>query len=310
MTDPQVPGSSAADGAAPPFLGTMPKQPGGGGPQAGGRTKKFWGALSAVVAVVGAVTGLITVVLTLTKDTTNFSHLHVEAAPNSAAPREWAVAPEVLLEGSSQGAFSGEPCGTAELEWLDAHGEQINLHYDVSMRNAAKEGPMLALEDFRATPDTQASNPEDSPEESERPLLRVVCDPAGQPPSELSFARIRLDDPGSVAHFVHVRSEANAGGSAPLPVAFNLAPGESGTLPLDFSTGRRVVGAVQTTVISRGEERTQVIEGSEFSLPPLVDGGDTFLLTGSDGLACLRIAGDLLQTCDTQAVLEAAARDS
>lgn len=257
------------------------------------RAKSFWAAASVIIALIGAITGIVTVWQAVTKDSTNFSHLSLEVKPSDSALQEWAVDPALL------GGFpGGEPCGSAQREWLETHGVELDLYYMVTMRNSAKEGPMLALESFRAAPDIRL-------EEGE-PRVRVVCDPAGEPPVRMTFARLDLDDPGSVAHFIQVRQESTTGGSAPLPAAFNLAPGESGTLPLVFFTSKKATGSVELTVVSRGEERSQVIEGFEFSLPPLVNGGNTFFTTGGGGLFCSEISGELLRDCDVEAVIEEA----
>ncbi|NLA64395.1 MAG: hypothetical protein GX862_00360 [Leucobacter sp.] len=270
------PTQTVADSAPPP---KPPKDKG-----------KFWTRtkviLSGTLAFVGAVTGVISIVPILTRDATNFSHLEIAAEPVASDTTEWAIPIEAL---DAEFPLGGVGCGPEQLEWLGTHAEPIQRSFMLNLRNSAREGAMLALTEFRST--TQGD------EDRGAIRVRLVCAPSGVLPQSAYYAKLPADDPSAEA--VHVRVEAGAApnSSPEIPVAFNLAPGESGKVPIDLFSRNPVVGAMQVTVLSRDEARTVEIAGSEFEMPALLFGGEMFLFTTNEGLVCNRVESGTLLPC-------------
>lgn len=250
---------------------------------------KFWTRtkviISATIAVVGAVTGVISVIPVLTRDATNFSHLEISAEPVTGDTSEWAIPVEAFETEFPAGAG----CGPEQLAWLEAHAEPMQRNFMLNARNSAREGAMLALIEFRSTAAADA----------ERGSLhvRLVCAPTGVVPESAYYAKLMADDPTKDAAHVRIETDAAPNSSPELPVAFNLAPGESGKIPIDLFSRSQVEGSMQVTVLSRDESQIVVIEGSAFEMPSLLFGGDMFLFTSSDGLVCNRVEAGTLLTC-------------
>lgn len=275
VQQPVVAQSAASASPSPP-----PAEPAG----------KFWTKtkviVSGTIAFLGAVTGVISVIPILTRDATNFSHLQISAEPISGSATEWAIP-----EGSLDAGFPADaaPCGPEQLDWLKSHAQPMQRGFMVNARNVASEGAMLALTEFRSS-ETGA--------EDRGPLsVRLVCDPSGVAPEDVYYAKLAADDPRREA--VHVRAKADAApnSSPEMPVAFNLAPGESGKIPFELFSRNPASGHLEVTVRSRDEDRVYEIEGSDFKLPALLFGGEMYLFTGSDGLVCLQAEAGVLRTC-------------
>lgn len=267
--------------AAPPSpAAAAPKKPGG----------KFWTRtkviISGTIALVGAVTGVISVIPILTRDATNFSHLEISATPITGAASEWAISAEAL---DQEFPSTGPICGPDQLAWLEAHAKPMQRSYMLNMRNVASEGAMLALTEFRST----AAGDEDRGPVS----VRLVCDPSGSMPELMYYGKLVADAPSLDAVHVKLQAGAAPNSSPEMPIAFNLAPGESGKIPLDLFARNPVQGAVQVTVLSRDEERVIEIDGSEFEMPALLFGGEMFLVTSNDGLSCQRVDAGTLAPC-------------
>lgn len=251
---------------------------------------KFWTRTKVIVsgalAVVGAVTGVISVIPILTRDATNFSHLQIAAAPVTGDESEWAIAIDALDDSFPDTAAA---CGVDQLAWLKANGTPLKRSFMIDLRNVASEGAMLALTDFRST--------EEGAEDRGPISVRFVCDPSGVPPKLLYYGKLLADDPSASATHVKLKAGADPNSSPEAPIAFNLGPGESGKLPLDLFSRNPVEGKVQVTVLSRDEQRTVEIEGSQFHMPALLFAGEMFLYTSSDGLICQKIEAGTIRSC-------------
>lgn len=254
------------------------------------RSRKFWNkttaAITAVIGLVGAVTGVIGVIPILTRDATNFSHLEISAQPVTGDSTEWAIPPEALDAGFPA---TDSPCGDEQLAWLEANGESMQRSLMLNARNAASEGAMLALTEFRSTA---------KPGEDRGALqVRLVCAPSGVMPELLYYGKLLADEPDSQAVHVKIESGAATNASPEMPVAFNLAPGESGKIPIDLFSRYPAHGALQVTVLSRDESKVFEVEGSEFEMPALLHGGEMFLFTTPEGLKCNRIEAGTMLPC-------------
>lgn len=247
------------------------------------RTKVF---VSGAIAFVGAVTGVIAVIPILTRDATNFSHLELSAAVSSGEASEWALPPEALDLGFPP---DSTPCGDPQLKWLEANAEPIRRDFMVTARNSAREGAMLALTEFRSTSEGE--------EDRGAVKVRLVCQPSGVVPELLYYAKLLADDPAREAVHVKIEKDASPHSSPEMPVAFNLAPGESGKIPLELFSRNPASGKLEVTVRSRDESRVVEIEGSEFEMPALLYGGEMYLFTGKDGLSCLSAQAGALLPC-------------
>jgi hypothetical protein len=141
----------------------------------------------------------------------------------------------------------------------------------LDLGNRASEGSMLALTDFRAV---VSAAPGSS-------LVRVVCESVVP---DVQSARLFVDQPGATAFF---GGDAFGDGNRPdSPVAWNLAPGENGTIIIDLLATSGSAGTLQVTATSGRDAKTIEITGSEFQLPGLVAAGTRYLLATGDGFAC------------------------
>lgn len=253
-------------------------------------TGRFWTRtkviISGTLAFVGAVTGVVSVIPILTRDATNFSHLEITATPVTGEVTEWAIPLEALDE---EFPSSDTACGPEQSAWLQAHAEPIQRSFMLNTRNTANDGPMLALVDFRAT----------TSGDSDRSDIRVrlVCEPTGTMPELMYYGKLMADDPEQIAVHTKIQTVAVPTGVPEMPVTFNLAPGESGKIPLELFSRNVASGSIQVTVLSRDERQKVHVEGSDFKMPALLFGGEMYLFTSPDGLSCHRVEAGTLFSC-------------
>lgn len=246
------------------------------------RLSRTGAVVMAVISVVGTAAGVFGVVQAMTRDTTNFSHLQISAGPTEGATAEWAV-PEDALDRLPDAGW----CGEEMTSWLESNATPLRREVSIKLRNDATEGPMLALTDFR---------PVSTVAEKRGPLrVRLVCDPAGSIPSQIYHGRVDADK-GTTARHVRV-SGTGAEAAPPVPVAFNLAPGESGTIPVGLFSRMPVSGSLEATVLSGKEEKVVAIPGTEFELPALLFAGDMYLITTDAGLLCVQTEKGVIEEC-------------
>ena len=239
------------------------------------------------IAFISFVTGVIGVWPILFRDASNFSSLTIAAAPYATGAAEF-----VLPAGTDVSTYPiGEAaCSAAQLAWLTERAVPLERRWLLDLRNIASEGAMLALTRFEAVSEPAAGDEG----------IRVVCDAAGTA-DRIQAARLTVDEPGATALF-----EASAFGVSneaipDVPVAWNLAPGESGNLVLDLAAIAPTSGTVQVTVHSGTEQRIVAIEGLAFTVPGMVDAGRRYLVAGAAGLEC-RVAGSE-EPCDPAVLL-------
>ncbi|MFZ1382981.1 MAG: hypothetical protein WAS54_09395 [Scrofimicrobium sp.] len=267
------------------------------GASSGGFWTKTKIIASSILALVAAVTGIISIIPILTADPSNAKHLEMSAAPIETAVTEWAIPPETILDEEQFTAlaevFEGAGvCDSNGVSWLKQNGTQIQRHFSLSVRNAAKEGPMLALTDFRSTASGDAVR---------GPINTMFrCDPSGVVPQSVTYAKLLADDPSAVATVVRLEAGAAPGSSPDVPLVFNLAPGETGTIPIDLYSRNPVSGSMQTTVVTSDENLDVEVEGSMFEMPALMFAGEMYLIVGPEGLECQRVDRGALEQCSLQ----------
>ncbi|HOA87562.1 MAG: hypothetical protein R2732_06475 [Microbacteriaceae bacterium] len=246
---------------------------------------KVGALLTTILTIIGTVGTLIVVFDIFARDRTNFSHLQMSVQPVDDEITDWAVPADAL----DSFPADGQVCGPAQFAWLEEHGTRLQRRFMLSVRNNASEGAMLALTDFRST----------SPKAAERgPIsIRLVCDPRGAPASQLVYARIDADDASTTARHVRAVEDAASTSAPEIPVAYNLAPGESGLIPLELFSRAPAEGAISVAVLSGSAEQILTLEGSEFSLPALLYAGDMHMYTTNDGLMCRLVQRGTITTC-------------
>lgn len=292
---PPTPASTNTPAPVPEFTGPTSQTPPTAPADAGARRKTRWSRsgviLTTALTVIGTVASVIGVIQVFTRDTSNFAHLSVTASPAADSVSEWAL-PESAVD--SLPASMDGPCGAAQRSWLEANAEPIQRRLLLTTRNAATDGAMLALTDIRST----ATRP------SERgPLsVRVVCDPTGRIPELLYYGRVDADDPASSARHVEIKAALPANAAPAIPVTYNLAPGESGQIPIELFSRYPVSGTLEVTVHSGSDERRVTIKESQFTVPALLFGGDMYLFTAEEGLVCLLVEAGSLSACTTDQV--------
>ncbi|MFF2371820.1 hypothetical protein [Agromyces sp. NPDC058110] len=237
--------------------------------------------IAIVVSAVSFATGIIGVMPILLRDATGLGSLEVTAAPFEGGPQEFALSPDADLT-----TFPvGSACDSEQLAWLASNAEPLAHRVAVDMGNRASEGSMLALTEFRAV--TAAATGD--------VRIRVVCETTTP---NVQSARLFVDQPSATAYF---GGDTLGGDGRPdSPVAWNLAPGENGTIVIDLLSATAVTGTLQLTAQS-GKESTPVdVEGSDFALPGLVASGARFLLVTADGFTCQAVDGT---ECSVEALL-------
>ncbi|HWS51280.1 MAG TPA: hypothetical protein VN241_09735 [Microbacterium sp.] len=243
--------------------------------------------ISGVVAAISFVTGIIAVVPIFTRDATNLDSLRLSATAYGAA-LEFAIPSTADLAGFPAGAPGS--CDPAQQAWLEANGTRISTSMLIDVRNVASDGAMLSLTDFRGTGTSTG----------EAPLLKVVCDPLGSNSHNLQAARLLVSDPDQVAYFDKSAFGQTQEGIPNSPVAWNLAPGETGQILLTMFPTADFAGGLNLTATSGTESRDVSIpldDEDRFTLPGLVRGGAAFLQVDG-GLVCLEIDGAETVQCD------------
>ena len=197
---------------------------------------------------------------------------------------EWAIPGDAIGE-----VPTTTGCDTNLLTWLESNTEPLRREMSVTMRNDAAEGPMLALVDFRAVATTS--------EERGPVSVRLVCDPSGSVPSQIYYGRIDVDNPEQAAYHAQLKTGPTATAAQRIPVTFNLAPGESGTVPLTLFSRSPASGELAVTVLSRQEEQVVTIPDSEFEVPALLFGGSMYFVATADNLVCLQTERGTIEDC-------------
>ncbi len=254
-----------------------------------GKSGASWGKIGAIVTgiatVIGAIVGIFQIVPSLTKDTTNFSHLAISAEQPATEFTEWAL--------SADAARAGVPvehgCDGQTESWLAQNGQPLARNLLISVHNSASEGPKLAVSNIRSTTTGDAQRGAVS--------VRVVCSTNSSAPATMYFAKLVADDPAQEAVHVRLQRDAGAVGTTELPVTVNVGPGEADKVALELFSRNPVAGSVEVTVTSRGEERTVAVEGTEFAMPALLFGGEMFLYISDAGVECYRVEGGALMQC-------------
>jgi len=243
--------------------------------------------ISALVATISFVTGIIAVVPIFTRDTTNFGSLRIEAA-EMGGTLEFAV--PVTADFASFPTGGAGACDSKQQAWLESQGIPIHTTYLIDLHNVASDGPMLALNDFRGTGESS----------SETPLVKVLCDPTGGSPDNLQAARLMVSDETQVAYFDKSAYGQSGEGIPDSPVVWNLAPGETGQIVLVLFPTAGFTGTLGLTAVSGTEQKPFIIpvgKSDEISVPGLVRGGIAYLQVDG-GLNCLRIEGAERMPCD------------
>lgn len=223
------------------------------------------------IAVLGTLASVVSVFQFMTRNTTDFDTLVVEASPVESATTEWAVEISKLAEFPA----SSVACGHEQQQWLEANGAQVLRRLPVHMANTASEGAQLSLASFSALADERAV---DGPA-----AVLVVCDPRAGATLPAQFARLNVD--GTPAFFVRAVRQGEPP-NADVPVSWNLAPGEAGAIDFVIYSAQAATGVVEVTVSRSGEASVATIATSEFAIPALFDGGGVTFYADADGLRC------------------------
>lgn len=229
-------------GTPPPPPAATPPAPRPAAPTTGSAARPWWqrtwAIISAIVAVLGAVTGVVGIWPLVFRNTTNLDSLTVAVQP-AESPRSAVFAVPITAPWNTF-PTSESFCDDAQLAWLEANGRRLVERFLVSVSNTADDGAMLSLKDFRG--DGTASDPD--------PLhVAVTCDQAGAGASNLRSALI---DPSTDRIGVYVASDPAQPVS---PLVFNLAPGENGQFALSIRSSADFAGSVVFTEALGDETR-------------------------------------------------------
>lgn len=277
---------AAPDSLPPPELADMAQRP----DRAGERdTQRLWRAareffgsrhwtltqkfVAGVVAAIGLVTGVVSIVPILFADSSSFDSLELIVVPEDNAPIEYAVPAAEL---AAFVASVGE-CGDRERAWLSEHGVPLDRTVLVRLGNTAAEGPMASLTEFRLRGERGRTGT----------AVRVVCEPSEARRVTARTARFDTDDPSAEAVY-EVSEKGSVGGVPSIAVARNLAPGETEQLLFEVFGTSDFTGTLTATAGVRGEQREVEIKGAEVEVPGLIRAGAEYVLIGPQGAACRR----------------------
>lgn len=196
--------------------------------------------ISAVIGLVGAVTGVVSILPILQRDASSLDSLTVTVEPIVSSAVSFAVpvsAPWAEFPGSM------DRCSDEQLAWLQVHGRPMQERYLIEVTNTAKEGATLSLKDFRGV---------GAASESAQRSVSVVCDSSGVP-SQLRAASL---DPATGAPAEYEQNNPNIPDN---PLVYNLAPGETGQIAFSLRSALDFGGQIIATVALGGEERDAVL---------------------------------------------------
>lgn len=255
-------------------------------PDAGSPWKKIGAIAATIIAVVGAVTGVIQIVQAMNRNMSGVDTVTVTASVVEDSISEWAIPGGALADFPADASA----CGAQQLAWLDANAAPLERKLDISMRNTASEGATVVV-DF-------IESQLDGGQEADAAVL-MVCDPAGAPGAPRQFARVNTS--GEPAFYQRPISE----GEPPAPasrVTWNLAPGETGTVRLHVFSPEGAAGSLTVSVTSGSDQKQIAIEGSEFEVPPLLLGGEVALYATAEGFVCEQLVNSVRTPCTLEGV--------
>lgn len=225
-----------------------------------------WAIISAAVAIIGAVTGVIGVWPLIFRDATTLDSLEisVESADSDLAP-VFAVPVGAAWETFPT---SASVCDAQQLAWLEQNGTRLAERYLVSVANSAHEGAMMSLKDFHGVGEVVAGPPTH---------VAVLCDQTGAGASNIRAAAL---DPGSGGNAVFQQPDPSLPDN---PLVFNLAPGENGQFALSVRSTAAFSGTIVFVTALGTESREAELPVGTLDLPGIA--GIGFVI--ADGaLAC------------------------
>jgi len=228
-----------------------------------------WAAVSALVAVVGAITGIVSILPLIFRDATTLDSLTISAesiesdlSPTFAVPltADWSSFPA-----------SSSVCDATQLSWLESNGMRLEERFLISVANAAKEGAMMSLKNFTGIGEVVAGPPTN---------VAVTCDQTGGGTSNLRAAQL---DPATGRTAVYVQSDPSLPDN---PLVFNLAPGENGQFAITLESSADFSGTIVFIEALGTETREVTLPIGEVALP----GTAPIRFTVKDGgLACVAV---------------------
>ena len=244
----------------------------------------------AVVSVIGALWTFYEIKDEFFADTSRHSSVTIAVQPYPATATEFAVP---VTTDFGDFPDSDGTCSETQRTWLAEAGHAITSRLIVDLRNTASEGAMVVVKDFSVT-GTRTTDDER--------YLRVICDSAPTPVTPLRSARLDATTPQGVAVLSANAFGATSDGLPDTPVAWNLAPGETGQLVIRVFSRAAVTGELVATVLVGESAQMTTVQGASITTLPLVDDGATYLNAG-EGLRCVRETDDQTTECDLQDVV-------
>lgn len=214
--------------------------------------QQTWAIASAIVAVVGAVTGVIGVWPLIFRDATTLDSLEVSVEP-ADSPLAPVYAIPVDVDWSTF-PTSSSVCDADQLRWLTANGEVLAERFLVSVANSAKEGALLSLKEFHGVGEVVPGPPTH---------IAVVCDQTGAGASNLRSARI---DPGSGSLAAYQQNDPSLPDD---PLVFTLAPGENGQFVLFVRSSAAFTGHLAFLAALGTDTRQVELPTGQLELPAL-----------------------------------------
>lgn len=259
--------------------------------------RKTWSlvakVISGMVAIVAAITGVVSIVQVMDRDTSGLNTLELTASAVASDTNDFVV----VVSDLERFPASDQPCDATQLAWLSKNAEPFHHRFRVEMRNSASEGAMLALLDFRA--ELNDNDGVDSPIAQ----ILVSC-PAEIPATAVRSAALAVDESGATARFRPLRNTTQAQAAPDIPVSWNLAPGETGILDIELSAAQRSSGRLVVTALNGRDRSTVAIESSDFEVPGVWRHGEVYLAVGPQRMECLRATAGEPEECTADDIAE------
>ena len=262
-------------------------------PAQGKLLSRTWAVIGAAIGIVGAVTGVISIMPILAANGSGVDDLRLTATPYPEAATEWAL--PVGTDLSTYPATPGEGCTEDRRAWLQERATPIHRTLLLDLRNVANDGPMLSVSDVRIDGERFPGR---------ETAVLVICDPASVPPTSLEAAMLDASTPKSVAVFSAEAYGIQQEGLPDLPVTWNLAPGETGLVVLRVGSTVAYDGTLTVGVVDAGKKtELQIsVDGVDsLAAPALVELGRVHLQAGS-ALSCVD-ERDAAAACDVSTIV-------
>jgi hypothetical protein len=193
----------------------------------------------AVIALVGLVAAIVGPVPELLKEQTEVSSLSAEPV-NKQGVTQFVLPLDAPLEDIPDIVGDGYYCNAQIIDWLKKVGKEIPSYQRIALRNIAQDGAMLSVSNVRAI-EVKKYEPQ--------PAILFNCPDGGN--GDNAILHLRLDRDPQAQLF-------DVGTNTTRPFAFNLQPGEQGSIELHLlgDVGHSYSGRITADIATGNKTET------------------------------------------------------